>query len=252
MFERIVVGVDGRQGGEDALVLARLLARGSGRLVLVHAYPAELLASRAAELDYERVVRDDARRLLAEAEPPELPCTTVVVGDVFPGRALHTVAEEHGADLLVVGSCHRGPAGRILAGDVTRATLHGAPCPVAVAPRDFRQRAHRIRAIGVGSDDSPEARAAVALATALADGLGAALQVLRVPHGRHAGHELSELSRHVDLLVAGSRRWGRAHRVLLGSTGERLTRHAACPVVLVPRPAPIHPAPGGRHAVAGA
>lgn len=49
---------------------------------------------------------------------------------------------------------------------------------------------------------------------------------------------LRELSSNVDLLVIGSRRWGPAWRVLLGSTGEALLHDAACSVVAVPRPAP--------------
>ncbi|HTX30387.1 MAG TPA: universal stress protein [Solirubrobacteraceae bacterium] len=48
---------------------------------------------------------------------------------------------------------------------------------------------------------------------------------------------LLELSQKVDLLIVGSRRWGPVSRVLLGSTGEALLHDAACPVVVVPRPA---------------
>lgn len=48
---------------------------------------------------------------------------------------------------------------------------------------------------------------------------------------------LLALSREVDLLLIGSRRWGPAARVLLGSTGEALLHDAACPVLAVPRPA---------------
>ena len=47
---------------------------------------------------------------------------------------------------------------------------------------------------------------------------------------------LLALSGDVDLLVIGSRRWGPATRVLLGSTGEALMHDAACSVVAVPRP----------------
>jgi nucleotide-binding universal stress UspA family protein len=47
---------------------------------------------------------------------------------------------------------------------------------------------------------------------------------------------LLELSAEVDLMVIGSRRWGPAKRVLLGSTGEALMHDAACAVVAVPRP----------------
>jgi nucleotide-binding universal stress UspA family protein len=40
----------------------------------------------------------------------------------------------------------------------------------------------------------------------------------------------------VDLLVVGSRGYGTAERVLLGSTSRALIREASCPVLVVPRP----------------
>ena len=49
--------------------------------------------------------------------------------------------------------------------------------------------------------------------------------------------ELIALSDDVDLLVIGSRRWGPAVRVLLGSTGEELMHNARCSMMVVPRPA---------------
>jgi nucleotide-binding universal stress UspA family protein len=46
--------------------------------------------------------------------------------------------------------------------------------------------------------------------------------------------ELLALSREVDLMVIGSRRWGTATRVLLGSVGEALMHEAPCPVLVIP------------------
>ena len=57
---------------------------------------------------------------------------------------------------------------------------------------------------------------------------------ISVGRGRPADALLT-LSHDVDLLVIGSRRWGAAARVLLGSTGEALTHGAGCPLVIVPR-----------------
>lgn len=48
---------------------------------------------------------------------------------------------------------------------------------------------------------------------------------------------LLALSSDVDLLLIGSRRWGMASRVLLGSTGAAVLHEASCPVLAVPRPA---------------
>jgi nucleotide-binding universal stress UspA family protein len=72
-------------------------------------------------------------------------------------------------------------------------------------------------------------------ATAAAKQLGAKAQTATTT-GRPAD-ALRALSGEVDLLVIGSRRWGAAARVSLGSTGESVMFHASCPVLAVPRPA---------------
>ncbi len=48
---------------------------------------------------------------------------------------------------------------------------------------------------------------------------------------------LAALSAQVDLIVIGSRRWGTAARLLLGSSGEALARASQAPLMLVPAPA---------------
>jgi len=71
--------------------------------------------------------------------------------------------------------------------------------------------------------------------------LAGALSRLEVPHDGEvvAGpvkQSLVALSREVDVLVCGSGGWGAVHRVMLGSTSDYLLHHAACPVIVVPRP----------------
>lgn len=54
---------------------------------------------------------------------------------------------------------------------------------------------------------------------------------------------LTALSKEVDLLVLGSRRWGTVARLVLGGTGEALVHRSRSPLVIVPRPpAPSHEA----------
>jgi len=71
-------------------------------------------------------------------------------------------------------------------------------------------------------------------ALAAGERIGVQLDV-RVARGRPAD-VLLELSEDLDLLVIGSRNWGPAARLLLGSTGEAIMHDAACAVVAVPRP----------------
>ena len=71
-------------------------------------------------------------------------------------------------------------------------------------------------------------------AVAAGERIGAELDV-GVTRGRPAD-VLLELSEDLDLLVIGSRHWGPAARLLLGSTGEAVMHDAACAVLAVPRP----------------
>jgi nucleotide-binding universal stress UspA family protein len=73
------------------------------------------------------------------------------------------------------------------------------------------------------------------LALGRAKGMGANAHV-DVLRGRPAD-ALLKLSGAVDLLVIGSRRWGLVARLLFGSTGEAMAHDAACPLLVVPRPA---------------
>jgi nucleotide-binding universal stress UspA family protein len=68
-----------------------------------------------------------------------------------------------------------------------------------------------------------------------AETTGARIEVV-VRLGRPADVLLA-LGEEADLLVIGSRRWGAAARLLLGSTGEAVLQDASCPVLVVPRPA---------------
>jgi nucleotide-binding universal stress UspA family protein len=75
-----------------------------------------------------------------------------------------------------------------------------------------------------------------------------------LPHGiRHSAHlhtgapaiVLLEASHSLDLLILGSRGFGPARRVLLGSVSSRVVRGAHCPVFVVPRPAVREQEPNG-------
>jgi nucleotide-binding universal stress UspA family protein len=182
MFSTIVVGVDARDGGRDALALADRLARTvGGELIAVHAYPYDYYVSRGANGDFEAVMLRAAHETLDdELERAGVTATPIAMPDDSPARALHRTAARRGGELIVVGSSHRGRLGRVLAGDVTAGTLHGAPCPVLVAPRGYADHGGELQTIGVGYDGSPEADAALDLAHEIAKASGAQLRVIDV------------------------------------------------------------------------
>ena len=183
MFENIIVGVDGDEGGRDALSLAARLADMSGAsLVAVRNLPYNYYVSRAGSPPFARLSEDDARAELAEEVANAGHTARVrVLGDSSPARALHRVAEEEGAGLIVVGSTRRGIAGRVLAGDHAAGTLHVSPCPVAVAPVGFAGReVLAVTRIGVGFDGRAESRHALDFAIGLARGCEATIKVRSV------------------------------------------------------------------------
>ena len=171
VFKRIVVGVDGREGGRDALALAAAVQGASGgEMIAVHVYTYDRTVALADAPAGENALQKDLLTTLAsELQGAGVSARAVIARDLAPAQALHAAAEREEADLIVVGSCHRAGADRVLAGDDAAATLHGAPCAVAVAPHGYAERPHELRLIGVGYDGSPESRRALDLACGLAD-----------------------------------------------------------------------------------
>jgi nucleotide-binding universal stress UspA family protein len=94
-------------------------------------------------------------------------------------RGLHAAAEHEEAGLLVVGSSRRAGAKRVLAGPTAETAIHGAPCPVALVPRDW-SAPEALKTIGVGFVESEEGREALRSAHALARRAGATLRVFTV------------------------------------------------------------------------
>ena len=247
MYRLILVGYDGEKGGRDALALAGGLAAIEGaELVLCVALELDPLATPAHA--YERAMAEAEERLTAAAREQlgERPFRMRVIGGVAAPRALHEVAEDERADVIVLGSTHRGGLGRVLPGTVGERLLHGAPCAVLIAPSGFAGRESlEIRTIGVGYDGKTEAGHARQVAAALAEELGAHVEMITVTGNGDtepadpgdAADELVERSRELDMLVVGSRGYGPVRHALLGSVTKKLMQAAACPVLVVPRAA---------------
>ncbi|HEV3322415.1 MAG TPA: universal stress protein [Solirubrobacteraceae bacterium] len=279
MFENVIVGVDGRPAGRDAIELARRLVSPQGKLTLANVHSGELSPVNAVTPGLPAGEREASHELLQrERDDADLGADAVELvsfAALSPGRGLHDLAEERGADLLVVGTCSRGMLGRAMLGDDTRAALNGAPCAVAIAARGYAEHPLPLASIGVGYDGSPESEAALAAARAVAAQQRAklvALEVVSIPaysftgltppalgdtidalitdakeqlrtledvEGRAVyglpGEELAAFSADVNLLVVGSRNYGPLRRLVVGSTSGYLERHARCSLLALPR-----------------
>ncbi len=149
-FKNVLVGVDGRPNGRDAIALASQLVDPDGTLTLAHVHRGEV----AEEREYSHKLLEEERT--GTAVKAEL----VSVVSTSPGRGLHQQAEELGADLLVVGSCSHGVLGRVMLGDDARGAVDGAPCTVAVAIHGYAEHLQPSAQSAPDNRGSPESNAA--------------------------------------------------------------------------------------------
>ena len=272
MFREVIVGVDGRPNSRDAIELAGQLLAPGGRLTLVNVHhDLHFAGAKLAVTERDRSVE----LLMRERTAAEIDADILGVAASSVGAGLHRVAEQRDADLLVVGSCSRGPLGRLLLGDDRRASIDGAPCAVAIAPTRYGRHVAPFARIGVAYDGSPESAGALELARDIAaehHSAISALTVVSIPSysygtlaaldwgavvelrmiearedlARLSGvdgravrgvpaEELGRWSSGVDLMVIGSRGYGPVRRVVFGSTSEQLARLTSCPLIVLRR-----------------
>jgi nucleotide-binding universal stress UspA family protein len=156
VYYSIVIGVDGREGGRDAIALAKRLASPGASFTLAHVAARGPVSWWRHHMAEERVFDGEASMLDAERQSAAIPAGIVCVGGVPPARGLHDLARERGADLIVVGCSRHALIGRVLLGDDARASLDRAPCAVAIAPRGYAHSHPPLVDIGVGYKTSPE------------------------------------------------------------------------------------------------
>jgi nucleotide-binding universal stress UspA family protein len=143
MFRSIVVGTDGSDTAKKAVAAAVDLAKQIGAsLDIVSAYepvPQSRLReeARQAPEDMQWMInpREDVEATLREAAE-EVEETGIDV-EIFaregdPADAILDVAEERGADLIVVGNKGMTGAKRFLLGSVPNKVSHHAPCSVLI------------------------------------------------------------------------------------------------------------------------
>jgi nucleotide-binding universal stress UspA family protein len=138
----IIAGFSSSRQGSAPLHLATQLARTTGEKVVAaavveRALPAGVdpiedeyrnyLASRATE-SLQRVV---------DQLPGGFDVSVTVHHSTSVPHGLMELVDQHGADLVVVGSSSSGLLGRVALGSVTERLVHTSEVPVAIAPRGY-------------------------------------------------------------------------------------------------------------------
>jgi nucleotide-binding universal stress UspA family protein len=100
MFKNVIVGVDGRPGGRDAIALASRLTDPDGKLTLAHVHSGELHPSHAVTPGLVREEREASAELLErERAATDVSAELVSIVAMSPGqsrqRTTCRAAEEH-------------------------------------------------------------------------------------------------------------------------------------------------------------
>ena len=254
IFDRVLVGVDGRQQGFDACRQAKRLAEPETSIeaATVSLFPpaaagavgvddlADSLEQGAALLAAQRI-------LGPQAELRRLDGLTV--------EALRKEVKRTQATLLAIGAPTSPRIEEIVLGGVAGELLHQAACSMLLA-RPVPDVPSFPRSIVVGIDGSDQAERAYQLAANLATRYHSTLQGVVALGGKHVDVDvvqqqhpeveaatpapvpaLVEAAACADLLIVGSR--GLHGLRALGSVSERVAHAASCSVLVVrtaPRP----------------
>ena len=183
MFHKVIVGFDGSEHARDALALGAVLTDGGGELIVCCVHHFKSLSARVDPTE-PRLDRAAAERCAGEATGlvSSVAINPILVAGAGVAIALQHTAKQQHADLIVLGSSHRGALGRVFVGSVTAETLHEARCPVAVAPVGFRDHSEcaRLARIAVGHDAVEPTPDALSAAVGLCEQTGAELLLVAV------------------------------------------------------------------------
>ena len=138
MFSKIVLALDGSDPSGRAIPVAEALAKQSGGRIDV-AYVREIVGGRGGvhtvhvdEDTLEQKVEGQVAALSGAGIATELHRYTANVGG--PAHQIAELAEQVGADLIVLGTRGHSPFGGLLYGSVTTRLLHLAHCPILAVP----------------------------------------------------------------------------------------------------------------------
>ncbi len=184
MFCKVVVGFDGNDRGLDALMLGQALTAPEGDLIVCCVHHLQPLSARidATEPTIDHTSAQESVERAMQMLKGGLTVTPMFLAGESTAKTLQCAAISEQADLVVLGSSHRGALGRVLLGSVTQATLREAPCPVAVAPVGFHadRTEARLTRIAVGHDAVEPTPDALSAAVGLCEQTGAELLLVAV------------------------------------------------------------------------
>lgn len=138
-FRKFFIPVDGSDNSKRACEMAvRLAEIGEERVVLAHCFDPIPQMIQGHTLDnLKKDLEKEAEEIFASCLPMfeenKIPVETLLLFG-SQGPTLTGAAEEHGADLIIMGTRGRGNLGSLLLGSVSNAVIHNTTIPVLLVP----------------------------------------------------------------------------------------------------------------------
>jgi len=137
MFKTIVLALDGSDGSKEAVPLAVELAKRDGAKIVIAHVEEDIVgkgggAIHATEDEIQADIRKQAEELSGQGIETTVEMRSVMLGG--PAHAIDAIANQAGADLVVLGTRGHTAVGGLLLGSVTQRLLHIASRPVLAIP----------------------------------------------------------------------------------------------------------------------
>jgi nucleotide-binding universal stress UspA family protein len=215
----IIVSYDGTSNDDDAVALAKMLARGGASLALAYVRHSREFDPRREELAAHDAVRrlEQGAALLGDPDTPRH-----VVVSASTGEGLEQLATAEGASLIVFGSDYRTPPGHAEPGNTAQHLLEGGPVAVAVAAAGLRT-----------ADDA----AIKSISVSSADGDTSAQQTADALAGKTGAEIVPGDDGPADLIVVGSA--DSEGRIALSGLSRSQLNSALGSVLVVPQGKPV-------------
>ncbi len=136
MFQTVVLALDGSEGSQRAIPVAADLVRDNGKIVIAHVEEDVIGKGggplQADEDEIQAEIKGQAAELSDKGIETEVKMTSAMLGG--PAPAIVAIADEVGADAIVVGTRGHSPVAGLLLGGVAQRLLHIAAQPILAVP----------------------------------------------------------------------------------------------------------------------
>jgi nucleotide-binding universal stress UspA family protein len=194
MAQPVLVGYDPETFDRAPVRLGAAISRATGAPLTIGAvYAGGPAVDRLAAGEFGGELETGAQRALdhvrTELREQRIDARIELVEGTSSAQGLVGLIESMQPALVVLGSTHRGKVRRVLPGSTAERVIHGASCPVAIAPRGYEPPPGGLRMIGAAYAPTAEGREALRAAGLIAHAAAARVEAILVLPPKLAEHQ---------------------------------------------------------------